>query len=431
MNQQSSTIDRVRQLMGPGNPVPAGTTAGSWDDKQGQQAYQRIVAMTGAGDGTHGWLGGPARPARRAWRVLAPAGAGLAVVALVAGLIIVGGSHAKQPDAKPPLSAAGTIASKVPAFYVTISGGSRGYASEMVAQVHSSQTGQILSQVAVGKLLGGVGNGVAAEPSPGDFLIWKTLGSPTGEVVTWQLSVSRDGRSLKLMHLPLVLLPRGSRDYVEGAAVSPDGSQVAAVLSPSSNSLAVHDAIRVYPLAGGATRTWTAPRDPGLAWSPVWTSDHQLTFVWQDHLRGSAEYFYVGRSQVRVLDTSAPGHNLLAARVLATEGGKFSLIQSLGAGSGDSPVVVAAIHVTSLGGHGTQTRQLAELSPSGSIMKVVAGNSVSYSSLEQEGLLSASCQVFATTPDGAMLAENPDFGRIVNGKFSPLADSAGTFSAAW
>jgi hypothetical protein len=66
------------------------------------------------------------------------------------------------------------------------------------------------------------------------------------------------------------------------------------------------------------------------------------------------------------------------------------------------PNVVAAIGVTSLGGHGTETRQLLELSAMGSVTKVLASNSVKYSGLKQEGLISANCQVFAQTPSGAL-----------------------------
>jgi hypothetical protein len=444
VRQQNSNIDRVRQIMAPGNPVPESVASGAWNDEQGRQAHQRIMAVVqdtpgDAAPETASWGSagdrrlprGPAAPGRRFWRGMAPVAAGLAVVGLVAGLTLVGGSHPTRPGTGVPVSEGSFAASKVPAYYVTLGFNAvpGGVANEVLAEVHSSKTGQVLSYVAVGTL-GGLVGGVAAEPSHGDFLLYRTLNS--GEVVTSVLHVSSDGRSVKLQHSPLVLEPSGSKELVQGIAVSPDGSKVAAVLMRGpANSLKTQGAIRVYSMTGGATRTWTAPRDPGSAWTPVWSSNRQLTFVWQDHLHGSARYFYVGRSEVRVLDTSAAGHSLLSSTVLPTEGAGLTLFQSLGAGSADSPVVVAVIAVTSLGGHGTEDRQLMEMSASGSVMKIVSTNSVKYSGLEQEGLLSAQCQVFAETPDGAMLADNPNFGMIVDGKFTPLAHSTGDWAAAW
>jgi hypothetical protein len=226
--------------------------------------------------------------------------------------------------------------------------------------------------------------------------------------------------------------------WVESVAISPDGSQLAALLEQEGKSLKTHGEIRVYSLTGGPTRTWTAPSDPGIAFSPAWTGSGQLSFVWQDQLYGSAAYLYGGRSQVRVLDTSAPGGNLLASTVIATGGDMIStapssvgFIQSAGAGIADSPLVVAAPKDTSFGGHGTETLQLVELSATGSVLKVLVSNSKTYADEKQEGLISARCQVLAVAADGAMLAESPNFGEILNGTFTPLPHSAGVFAAAW
>jgi hypothetical protein len=444
MSQQSSTIDRVRQLMEPGNPAPAGTAAGSWDDEQGQQAYRRIVAITGTGDGGSGsttgaalrrqrgrhLLDGGSSASWRSWRssrTLAPVAAGLAVVALVVSLAVVGGSHSTRPGG--PGKGGTKVTTDMPSFYVTLSQDPS--TTEVFASVHSSDTGQVLSQVAVGSLgLGGAG--IAAEPSGHAFFIYQGLPGRRHELATFLLRVSDGGRSAKLQRLRFALVPRGSNDWVEGIAVSADGKHLAAVLQPGSGSLQTHPQIRVYSLTGGATQTWTAPGDAGSAWSPVWTGSTELTFVWQDHLRGSASNFYIGRSEVRVLTTRAPGHNfLLDSTVIATETTNLSMIQTAGAGPADSPLAAAVIQVTSIGGHGTETLQLDELSGTGAVTKVLTSNSTSYSGELQEGGISSRCQILGVAADGAMLAESPHLGRIVDGRFTPLAHSAGVFAAAW
>lgn len=443
MRQYESTIDRVRDLMGPGNPVPADKVAGSWDDQLGQQGYQRIVAATGAGGGPAadtGTSAGRSRPSRlpgglsprggKAWRILAPAGAGLAVVGLAVGITVAAGSHAAKPGTGGPAGKgadrSARVAADMPPWYVALSENS---AIQVIATVHSSQTGQVLTQLPLPINLAR-GLGLADEPSGNAFLIYG--GTPGGEGATYLLTVSADGRSAKLRRLPLVLVPPRSKWLVEGIAISPDGKQLAATLEQAGNSLKTRAEIRVYSLTGGPTRTWAAPSDPGSAFSPVWTGADQLTFVWQDHLYGSAQYFYLGNSEVRVLNTSAPGRDFVTdSTVISFETGKNSLIQTAGAGPADSPLAVALINVTSVGGSGTELLQLDEVSAASSVGKVLVSESRSYQGEVQEGLISAKCQVLGVAADGAMLAEDGGFGEIVDGTFTPLPHNSGVFAAAW
>jgi hypothetical protein len=436
MKQNDSTIDRVRELMAPANPVPPASGAGSWDDELGRRAYQRIVATTGTGDGelaaAGAGIGGrrsrpagsPSQRGGRARRFLAPVGAGLAVVGLAVGITVAVGSHSGGRGPGSPAGKHAPLTAGMPPFYVTLS---QDADLAIVASVHASRTGQPLTHVVIGTP-GSGGLGITAEPSGRDFLIYSGLSRSPGYVATFLLQVSQDGKSARLQRLRLMLVPRGSNDWVEGIAVSPDGKQLAEVLAPGTGTLNVHAEIRVLSLTGGATRTWTAPADPGEAWSPVWTGPGQLTFVWQHNLQGNAAYFYLGKSEVRVLDTSAPGHNfLLGSKVIATETGRLSLIQSVGAGPADSPLDAAVIRVTSIGGSGTETLQLDELSGT----KVLTSSSASYSGEAQEGGISARCQILGVAPDGAMLAENGEFGEIVDGTFTPLPHNSGVFAAAW
>jgi hypothetical protein len=428
MNQHSSTIDRVRQLMAPGNPAPPGTAAGSWDDELGRQAYQRIVATSGIVDSGPAAVGG--RRSRqadhqspwraRAWRILAPVSAGLVVAGLAVGLTVATGSHSGQPGARTPAGEDAPVTAGMPPLYVTLS---QDAGFSVIASVHSSQTGKVLSQVTIGPIGSGL-IGIAAEPSGRAFIVYRGI-------ATYLLRVSDGGRSARLQQLRLALVPRGSNEWVEGIAVSPSGTKLAAVLQPPTGTLTTHAEIRVYSLTGGPTRTWTAPADPGEAWSPVWTGPAELTFVWQDHLYGNAQYFYLGNSEIRALDTSAPGNNFLRSTVIAKETGKLSLIQSAGAGQADSPLAAAVTSVTSVGGTGTEILRLEELSATGSVTKILTSSTTSYSGESQEGGISSSCQIMGVAADGAMLAKSPHFGRIVDGTFTPLPHNSGVFAAAW
>jgi hypothetical protein len=311
-----------------------------------------------------------------------------------------------------------------------------GLAGHLVATVHNSQTGRVLSYIRVpGPFLGLPS--ISTDGSDRAFVITQPRQGPDHGKVTalYRLRVSADGRSEKLARLP-VNLPAASNEVIDSTAVSPDGSQLAVGLQSykgTPSGLNSRGEIVVYSLTGGPTRTWTAPGDvPALPFSLDWISKSQIAFVWQDQLKGSATYFFTGRSQVRVLDTSAPGHALLASRVLLNGGGKLGFIQSASVGPDGSPINVATFRVTSIGGSGTATMVLAQVSPNGSVNKAFATYTRSYSGLPQEGKVTTPCQVLATDTTGQnTLATCPAFGRIDDGAFTALAHGSAEFGAAW
>jgi hypothetical protein len=430
MNYQHDTIDRVRSIMAPANPVPGNAAAGSAEDRQGQETLSRILAQLPE----EAVLARPhRRPGanRRVNRVLAPLAAGLAVAGLVTGLTLV----AQSPKAPVHPSAAGapTAADKgMPRYYVTLSGGYR----HLIAAVHDSQTGGVLSHIDVPGTPGIYPN-FAAEGSDLSYVLTGTLQERHGRAVPalYRLRVSADGRSEALTRLPVNVQPVGPDDVLDSIAVSPDGSELAVALqmSHSASTLDMRGEIVLYSLTGGSTRTWTAPGDlPAIPVNLNWIGNNQLAFVWQDQLKGSASYFFAGRSQIRVLDTSASGNDLLASRVLLTGGGKLGFIQSATVGPHGSPIDVATFRVTSIGGSGTATMLLAQVSPNGAVNKTLATYTRSYSGLPQEGTVTTPCQVLATDTTGQhTLAACPAFGRIDNGAFTPLAHSSGDNSTAW
>jgi hypothetical protein len=446
MKYGQDTVAWVRSVMAPGNPVPGDVPSGSEEDLHRQQAYDQILALARNDTAAPPRPAGAGLPGRgqprggRARRVIAPVAAGLAVAGLVTGVTLAAGS--RVPARGPAAGALAAADKGMPRFYVTLSwpavhlaGGLPVSPGHVIAEVHASQTGQVLSRVGVG--FPGNGMGISADQSDRAFVIDAAASNDeaSGRVALYLLRVSADGRSTTLTKLPLVLLPPGSPDVVDGIAVSPDGTKLAVALQVNQNPnvLNPRGEIVVYSLNGGATQTWTAPQDKAVPWDPAWTGGSRyLTFVWQDHLVGTI-WFSTGRSQVRRLDTAAPGRNLLASQVLVTGGGPVGFIQAASAGPAGSPIIAAVFQVPSTGARGTARLRLVALSPAtGAITQVFAGHTAGYAGQRQEAIAVASCQVLGADPTGQhTLAYCPHFSRIDNGTLTPLPDNAGVFAAAW
>ena len=448
------TIDEIRVLMAPGNPLPgtaepgdAGTIAGlpgadttlDWILSQPSHGAEQARQLRTAGRRPR-----LNRPARRG---VAPLGAGLAVAGLIAGLTFAAQSprpHIHRPATGAPTDR--TTATAMPRFFVQY--GVTARTGALYAAVRDSTTGQALSKITIPGSAATVPT-IAADGSDRTFLLTTMIaGHPRitggkiarngrrGVIALFRLQVAPDGRSETLTRLPINLLPAGSNDVVDGIAVAPGGGNLAVALDihpGDPNSLSTRGEIVLYSLTGGPTRSWTASADiRALPFDPVWISQTKLAFVWQDKLRGSGDYFFTGRSQIRVLDTSASGNSLLASSVLLSGGGQLGFIQSGGVGPGGSPINVATFRVTSIGGTGQATMLLAQVSAAGTVTKTFETYTKSYSGLQQEGDVSSVCQVLATDAAGQhALAVCPNFGRIDNGTFTPLAHNSGDYIVAW
>jgi hypothetical protein len=107
-------------------------------------------------------------------------------------------------------------------------------------------------------------------------------------------------------------------ETTEGIALSPDGKLLAVSLMRDSPAGAV-GAIQVLDLATGATRTWTAPAHsvyiPG---PPSWADGSRvIAFTW---LRSTQSGLMSAPRGIRLLDTAAPGDNLVAGTVIVPSG---------------------------------------------------------------------------------------------------------------
>ena len=429
--------DRVRSMMAPANPAPGRAAEADWAETLGQEIYQQILAQPRnyaaryepSPEPASGSLGLPAAPrsgtALRRW--LAPAAAVIAVLAVVAGL-----SVAARTGTGRPAAGAGAAAGR-PRFYVTISD----YDSRQVAQVHDSRTGKTLSWV---RLPGSGILGVqpAGSPDGRDFLINERAPLRQDEEGNrvYRLRVSADGRSARLT--PLSITPgRGfSGAVVTGLAVSPDGARLAATILMPGNGFNGSGEIEIISLRDGVTRTWAA-RGFGQPSDPSWSADgRRLSFLWWDHITGAQGVYTSWDSQVRVLDATGPGGDLLASPVIASGGGQLGLLMSaITAPDGKVIIVAAARNVPGPGRGGTAQLRLVALAPgTGRVIAVYLARQIRYRGPVQQFEADGICAAFDVNATGRQsLVSCTRFGRLDNGKFTALRGPSayGSGTAAW
>ena len=274
----------------------------------------------------------PRRPvaARAGW--LAPAAAAAAMV--VIALFIVAVSHSARQEAAPSAQASATpgppapgppassyVASgQVPGYYLAITSQGNPNFNPSFVVVQATATGKTLFTYTPA-----YGNTVVAVTAAADdrtFVLdeqpWAGQnGNQSFEPRSFFLiRLSKAGQLGTAQRLN-VSVPRGQ--LVTGLALSPDGRRLAMAVQPD-NVKAKPDLeqVRVYTLATGAVRTWSASgiigAGPDDARSMSWTADGRtLAFEWTGATGPSS-----GTIAVRLLDVGARGGGLLARSRLAT-----------------------------------------------------------------------------------------------------------------
>lgn len=400
------------------------------DEVRSVMAPARPVTLTAFHGQEHDWVR-PVQPARTSgrWRVLAPALSGLAVIAVVAGLTLVGGSAPPPPSA----GASGSL----PRFYVTING----FSPKETAIVHSTSTGRALTSVHIPSPSGGLAL-IAAGESDRVFYISTSAVLPGHRLTNTailRLNLSANGRSAELTRPPInVVDPTGPAALAtpEGIAVSPNGRQLALLLNVSDVSgLHPQIDIEVVPLTAGRNPTiWRAKDDQGFGLDPVWANDKRLAFLWQDHFRGT-EIDYTDRTAVRLLNTDSSSRNLLRSAVLVRGGGTLGLIVSAYAAPGSGQVIAAlARNTPAIGARGTALVRLVALSPvTGRITKVFASRTLRYHTADARFNDDFYYGVQGLDASGKdALVGGPHFGMISQGRFTPLPTGPGlVIAAAW
>ena len=214
---------------------------------------------------------------------------------------------------------------------------------------------------------------------------------------------------------PLVLLPVPAVAYGDTFAVSADASKLAVATATARTG-----AIEVASLATGALRVWKAAS--GHATDMSWAGDRFLAFQWWDGSRSPR--VARARSGIRLLDTAAPGSELLASRLIVHLRARTRLGNFTGLAS---PLISAdgsRLFATVLwGGPSNPMAEVVEFSAR-------TGQAVATAAPAQgESGMGSWCGALWTDPSGTHAAAVcADQGRIDNGHFTPTNLHAPTYN---
>jgi hypothetical protein len=306
-------------------------------------------------------------PTRRpTWRPhLLPLTAAAAVIAVIAASTLVAGlTRAHKPAAHKP-AVSGSAPASLPRFYVTTSSASDGRGIQAV--VRASARGKVTGTVPVPSAIpvewaDSGGTFVTAAADDRSFIIGVQGGqepTQTGlDLRLFRFAISAAGKPGHLTELAPAPMPN---ETTEGIALSPDGKLLAISLMNDSPADPV-GAIQVLNLATGATRTWTAPaRNVYIPGPPSWADGSRvIAFTW---LRSTQSGLMSAPRGIRLLDTTAPGDNLVAGTVIVPSGmvAAGSIVSALITPDGRDVIVVTWRDLTPQATTHTVIVQLAEL----------------------------------------------------------------------
>ena len=343
---------------------------------------------------------------------------------LVAGL-----TPARKPAAHKP-AVSGSARACLPRFYVTTRSAPGGRGIQAV--VRASASGRVTGTVPVPSALpvewaDSGGTFVTAAADDRSFIIGVQGGqAPTKiglDLRLFRFAISAAGKPGHLTELA----PAPMRnETTEGIALSPDGKLLAVSLQNDSSADAV-GAIQVLNLATGATRTWTAPaRSVYIPGPPSWADGNRvIAFTW---LRSTQSGLMSAPRGIRLLDTTAPGDNLVAGTVIVPRGmvAAGSLVSALITPDGRDVIVVTWRDLTPRASTHTVVVQFVELQAStGRLVRLLRTQTERYDFIhvitveDSLGVLSLSSQgryaLVQGTRFGWLDVRGPDPGR-----FTPL-----------
>jgi hypothetical protein len=387
-------------------------------------------------------------PTRRpSWRPrLLPLAAAAAVIAVItAGALVAGLTAAHKPAAHKP-AVSGSAPASLPRFYVTTSSTPDGRGIQAV--VRASASGQVVGTVPVPSALpvewaDSGGTFVTAAADDRSFIIGADVGQEPDnlggglDLRLFRFAISAAGKPGHLTELA----PAPMRnETTEGIALSPDGKLLAVSLLRNSPADAV-GAIQVLDLATGATRTWTAPAHsvyiPG---PPSWADGSRvIAFTW---LRSTQSGLMSAPRGIRLLDTAAPGDNLVAGTLIVPSGvvAAGSIVSALITPDGRDVIVVTWRDLHPQASIHTVIVQFAELQAStGRLVRLLRTQTARYDEVHVI-TLEVSLGVLSLGPQGRYaLVQGVKFGWLDvggpnPGRFTPLpAVPAGQYVnfAAW
>lgn len=372
-------------------------------------------------------------------RLRLPSIGAVAVVVLVGGLMAAavlaataGPGKAPQHHRHAPAASqlVPAVSASTPRYYVVASSSSAG----VTVVIRDSADGRVTGRVAA-PYLGGL-LGITAAPDDRHFVVTIQNAITGGyRTISYDLLIGADGRLVR------------SAELTSGAgglmAVSADGSELAVTgyYSSAHGGPPPFSAVSVINLATGARRTWisttTEDYSPG---APAWLAGGRtIAFTWV-HLPGPNAAEVVG---TRLLDVTTPGTNLLSARLVRFRWPIADADVPAGSIPDDSLtpdgryIVRASCHDFG-GAQGSAGRtaiaQILEYSAAdGRFLRNLRTQTFTFPTAKAEQkALQRPCSVLAVDPTGRhMLVDALQFGRLDDGRWTPLPGPEPAGAAAW
>ncbi len=352
-------------------------------------------------------------PTRRpSWRPrLLPLAAAAAVIAVITAAALIAGLATAHTPTAPTAAAPGSVPAGLPRFYVTTDSPPNGRGIQAV--VRASGSGRVVATVPVPspypvEWADSGGTFVTAAADDRSFIIGADEGQEPDAGLNLRLfrfAISASGTPGHLTELA----PAPMRDETtEGIALSPDGKLLAVTMMGDSPAAA--GALQVLDLATGATRTWTAPAHsvyiPG---PPSWADGNRvIAFTW---LRSTQSGLMSAPRGIRLLDTAAPGDNLVAGTVIVPNGvvAAGSIVSALITPDGRDVIVVTWSNQNPQAS--TVVVQFAELQAStGRLVRLLRTETVQYDQVHAD-TLEVSLGVLSLEPQGRYaLVQGVQFG---------------------
>lgn len=332
------------------------------------------------------------RAPRGARRWLAPAAAMVAVAGVVAGVTLAGSGLRARPGA----GATAGAAQGFPRFYASVKPGPHAR-----VLIHSSRTGRVVSSEPLSGVAG-IGSDALIAASANDrvFAIAATVHLAITRhpyVGLFTLEISRNGRVRVLIFDGQPGLATQD-DTVNGIALSPDGRKLAVALQVPGQPGHVQGEIKVFEDTA-LTGTWRASAGAGgysaAPADPAWLAGGQsLGFLWWDKTPGWHEWFSPRRE--RLLDTAAPGRDLLASsKVIAAAPRGTEMSSALLSAGGRTLLGTWFRNIPGTFDRGVAVTSFGRVGLRGGRSVVIQHRAIRYRSPNQEGRADLSCRVLS------------------------------------
>lgn len=428
MMNDRNLVRHIRAVMAPANPVPASafqseradvpnlTDLLSFDEAQPRPVAEPRIGRDDRAERSR------TRSRTPAWRVLAPALSGLAVVAVTVSVVAL--ASTATPHRTGGTTAAGSAAAGFPAMYLTVNGPPPHGGTIL----HDSRTGQIL---VAGKTPFPAGAPpVATEFNVGhqqNFQVVHWLRLRGGkEVVLSQVSTRSPQGHTDVQVTTLKIKAPGPQVIIEGIAHCTAGTAVALGVPRQGGGLSP----QIQLVTKHQVLTWSAPGSSAILSDLSCTRTSKLAFLLTDEKTLSG--------QVRELNLKAPGHSLLTSGVIASSGGRLGTILSAYASQKSGPIVATIVVKTRHQPAKVATIKLVAISPqTGKVIKTFATFFEVHHGGSGLPAAKKSCQVMSLDSTGQhALVVCGGLHRLDGSKLTSLPDKSGSFgsqiiAAAW